>query len=162
MERYEKEGELVLRRPPLYHAKDLSRSDQRALILHLLYTYELHERASSLEALIFTYERGFGCVIEPEGALFQELTGIVEHADALEEEIKPFLANWRLERLSLMTRLILRYAMWELKIQGRDLALVINEAVELAKGFGEADSYRFINGVLDAWIKRERIPETSV
>jgi N utilization substance protein B len=139
----------------IYFAKDLSRSDQRALVLHLLYTYELREGTMSPEALMFSYEKGFGCIILPEDSLHQDIISIIEFSQKAEEIITPFLQNWRFERLSLMTRLILRYSVWEFVTKKTDPALIINEAVELAKGFGEKDSYRFINGILDAWIKSQ-------
>jgi transcription antitermination protein NusB len=58
--------------------------------------------------------------------------------------------NWRLERLSVIDRLILRMAIWELQHESdTPPAVVLNEAIELARTFGSDDSVKFVNGVLD-------------
>lgn len=66
----------------------------------------------------------------------------------------PLLANWRIERIGVCTRLILRIAAWELLHTEIEPRVVINEAIELAKCFCERDAYRFVNGVLDEALKR--------
>lgn len=60
-------------------------------------------------------------------------------------------ANWRFERLAAIDRLILRLAVWELQHQPDvPAAVVIDEALELARTFSSDDSVKFVNGVLDA------------
>jgi N utilization substance protein B len=63
---------------------------------------------------------------------------------------EPYLANWRVDRVSVCTKLILLFGIWELKNTDTDTRIVINEAIELAKCFAEEDSYRFVNGILDS------------
>ncbi|MBN2371651.1 MAG: transcription antitermination factor NusB [Vicinamibacteria bacterium] len=64
-------------------------------------------------------------------------------------------ARWRLDRLAAVERGILRLAIYELAHERETpSAVILNEAVELAKRFGEADSGAFVNGVLDS-IRRE-------
>jgi transcription antitermination protein NusB len=59
--------------------------------------------------------------------------------------------HWRLERLAVIDRLILRMAVWELRHEaGTPPAVVLNEAIELARLFSTDDSVRFINCVLDS------------
>jgi N utilization substance protein B len=59
--------------------------------------------------------------------------------------------NWRIERLAVIDRLILRMAAWELQHQpDTPQAVVINEAIELARAFGTDESPKFVNGVLDS------------
>lgn len=61
------------------------------------------------------------------------------------------LQHWSLARLAVVDRAILRMAVWEmLDRTGAPLATVINEAIEIARGYSEAKSPAFINGVLDA------------
>ena len=73
--------------------------------------------------------------------------------------IDPLIAetakNWRIERLAVLDRLVLRLATYEL-LERRDVpaAAVINEALELARVFSGPDAVRFVNGVLDAIRKR--------
>jgi N utilization substance protein B len=64
--------------------------------------------------------------------------------------IRPAALNWSLERISAVDRAILRLSAYEISKVGKVTpATAINEAVELAKRFGQAESPRFINGVLD-------------
>src|SRR5579872_5056152 len=76
-----------------------------------------------------------------------------DHRDELDEKFKPLLENWRFERIGTSTKLILRFATWELEHGDTDPRIVINEAVELGKAFAEKDAYKFINGVLDRIVK---------
>lgn len=59
--------------------------------------------------------------------------------------------HWRLERLAVIDRLILRMATWELQEPDPEpRAVIVNEALELARRFSSEDAVKFINGVLDA------------
>ncbi len=59
--------------------------------------------------------------------------------------------NWRIERMNVLDRLILRMAIYEfLHEPATPAKVIINEALELARTFSTDDSVRFINGVLDA------------
>ena len=76
-------------------------------------------------------------------------SAIVEHRDELDMLLRPLLLNWRLERVGVCTKLILRFAVWELRQKETPANIVINEAIELSKCFAEKDAYKFINGILD-------------
>ena len=66
------------------------------------------------------------------------------------------LEHFSFERLSTVDRNILRVAVFELfHVREIPPAIVINEAIEIAKRFGETDSARFVNGILDR-IRRDR------
>ncbi len=145
---------------PEISCSQLSQRDARSLIFHLLYAMEAWDYTISLEALIDNFNRGFGMSIDPQGKLVQKALAIIDKRDELDQQIMPLLSNWRLERLSWSTRLILRLALWELENTDLDTSIVINEAIELAKCFAEHDAYKFVNGVLDEWVKRFR-PERS-
>ena len=76
--------------------------------------------------------------------------GMIEQQPAIDALIKQQTKNWRLDRLSVIDRLILRMAIWELQHEPESPpAVVLNEAVELARTFGTDDSVKFVNGVLD-------------
>jgi transcription antitermination protein NusB len=75
------------------------------------------------------------------------------------DEIDPLIANtterWRPERMAVLDRLILRMAICEmLRDRGTPPAVVINEALELARTFTTEESVKFINGMLDAIRKK--------
>ena len=65
--------------------------------------------------------------------------------------------HWRLSRMALLDRLILRLAVYELLHADTPRAVVINEAIELAKKFSTDNSAKFVNGVLDAIRRRLEI-----
>ncbi len=134
----------------------LSVRDQRGLILHLLYAADSFDYQVSLEAIVDNFSRGFECVIEPHSALVVQAQAIVDKRIELDEQIKPLLDNWKFERIGCMTRLILRMAIWELEYTQTEHSIVINEAIELAKGYAESDAHKFINGVLDKWVKEHQ------
>jgi N utilization substance protein B len=79
--------------------------------------------------------------------LFDGVLSNIEDIDAL---IQDAAENWKISRMPITDRSILRVAVFELKyLTEVPLGVVINEAVEIAEGFGaEDDSYKFINGVL--------------
>ncbi len=76
--------------------------------------------------------------------------GTIAELAALDAIIEQHSQHWRLGRLAVIDRLILRMAVWELR-HGTDTppAVVLNEAIELARLFSSPDSVRFVNGVLD-------------
>jgi len=70
---------------------------------------------------------------------------------SLDEAITTASTNWRFERIAAVDRNILRIGTYELmKEPETPASVIIDEAVEMAKRFGEADSPSFVNGVLDA------------
>ena len=76
--------------------------------------------------------------------------GVVQHRDGLDQRIADSSTNWRVQRMALVDRNILRVAVYELvylpEIPPR---VILNEAIEIAKRYGTADSGAFINGILD-------------
>lgn len=136
----------------------LSPRDQRTVIFHLLYALDAYEYQASFEAVVDNFCRGFLCEIDPEGALYKKAQAIAEQRDEIDEHIKPLLHNWRFDRIGVCTKLILRIAMWELLNTDLPPSVVINEAIELAKCFAEIDAHKFINGILDEWVKNHAEP----
>ena len=75
--------------------------------------------------------------------------GTIEHVEELDELIKPHLVNWTIGRLAYIDKTILRMAAYELKYEQEvPVNVTIDEAVELAKTFGDDNSSKFVNGVL--------------
>ena len=85
-------------------------------------------------------------------AYLQDLVrGVASHLEELDALIVRYSEHWRLERMTVVDRNLLRLAAFELLFKkGRvPPKVVINEAVELAKRFGSEDSSAFVNGILD-------------
>ena len=77
------------------------------------------------------------------------LQGIASHELELDEQIQKLSPTRGLERIPLVVRAILRLALFEMQhLKDAPNSVVINEAVELAKRFGEESDARFVNGVL--------------
>lgn len=76
--------------------------------------------------------------------------GTLDHATESDGVIAPLLEGWTIERLPTIDRLLLRMSVFELAHRDTPRAVVINEAVELAKKFSTDDSPRFVNGVLSS------------
>jgi len=93
----------------------------------------------------------------PEGALDYArrlVSGTVERLSEIDETIGRQAENWRLERMSAVDRNVLRLAMYELVYEPDVPRLVIlDEAIELAKKYGSEQSGRFVNGLLDGYLK---------
>jgi N utilization substance protein B len=76
--------------------------------------------------------------------------GASKHADELDALIVEHAKNWRLERMAIIDRAVLRLAIYELRIAETPPKVVLNEAVDLAKKFSSEDAGAFVNGILDA------------
>ncbi len=83
------------------------------------------------------------------------VTGAVENREALDERIGEAARNWRVERMSVLDRLVLRLAVHELMAH-RDTPprVVMSEAIELAREYSGEEAARFVNGVLDGVYRR--------
>ena len=88
------------------------------------------------------------------------IRGVLEYRAEIDELIVKAAANWSLTRMGSVDRTILRIGTFEItKLPNLSAATAINEAVELAKSFGQPDSPRFINGVLDKIRKTTEQPQ---
>ena len=86
--------------------------------------------------------------------VFDCLKGITKHKACLDQTITKYTKNWKINRISLVDLNIMRLAIFEIlfcpEVPDK---VALNEALELAKQFGEKDSAGFINGILDQVIK---------
>ncbi|MGE3538912.1 MAG: transcription antitermination factor NusB [Candidatus Tectimicrobiota bacterium] len=78
------------------------------------------------------------------------VTGVLQRRDEIDMSIQEYSTNWSLERIGLVERNILRFAIYELCFMP-DIPpnVTINEAVEVAKKYGTEEAPAFINGILD-------------
>lgn len=135
--------------------RKLSMRSIRSLGFNLIYAMEQFDYEVSIESIIDNFKNGFDVNIPKDSFAIVIAKGVIEDRDELDKKMAPLLKNWEIERLGLCTRLILRMALWEFSQPDAIPSVVINEAVELAKSFAEKDAYKFVNGILDAFIKRD-------
>lgn len=84
------------------------------------------------------------------------VNGAIEKLPQIDAMIEKFTEHWDIKRMAYVDRNILRLATYELLfVQDIPIKVAINEAVELAKRYGEADSSKFVNGILDKIAKTE-------
>ncbi len=79
--------------------------------------------------------------------------GVMEQLEVVDKAIVTHLKDWDFERLGSIERATLRLGAYEILNTELDSAVIINEAIEVAKAFGTEQSPKFINGVLDAIAK---------
>jgi transcription antitermination protein NusB len=83
------------------------------------------------------------------------LTGVLENEVKIKEEITAHAPGWTLERMDPVSRCVLHVGTYELLFGGdAPPAVVINEAIEVAKEYGTEESGKFVNGVLNAMVKK--------
>jgi len=90
--------------------------------------------------------------------------GTLAHLEALDERIRSRAEHWRIPRMAIVDRNILRLAVYEFLYEPTPRTVAINEALEIARRFSTYEATQFINGILDA-IKRdldEQQPQTHV
>jgi N utilization substance protein B len=128
-----------------------TRRSGRAYALQLLYARD-GDAATDVAGAAGAWASEFELEIDaPAQAFARELVAAAaERGAELDEHIAQASKNWRIDRMSRVDRNILRLGACEL-VAFRDVPVkvVINEAVELAKRFGTAESSAFVNGVLD-------------
>jgi transcription antitermination protein NusB len=128
-----------------------TRRSGRAYALQLLYARD-GDPASDVVGAAVSWADTFELEIDPQAQLFaRELVAAAcEHGPRIDAMIAAASKNWRIDRMSRVDRNILRLGAAELiAFPDVPVKVVINEAVELAKRFGTAESSAFVNGVLD-------------
>jgi len=80
--------------------------------------------------------------------------GTLAHVEALDERIRSRAEHWRIPRMAIVDRNILRLAVYEFLYEPTPRTVAINEALEIARRFSTYEATQFINGILDA-IKRD-------
>lgn len=87
---------------------------------------------------------------EPDQFMEELVRGTLAGQEQIDQRIRQHSEHWRLERMPVVDRNILRMAIWELTGTSTPAAVVINEALELAQRYSGPEAVPFINGVLDA------------
>jgi N utilization substance protein B len=94
---------------------------------------------------------------DPDPFMEELVRGALARRDEIDERIRRHSEHWRLERMPVVDRNILRLAIWEMAATLTPPAVVIDEALKLSRRFSEPDAAAFLNGVLDA-VRRELTP----
>jgi len=96
---------------------------------------------------------------DPEMRAFADslVLGVAKNSELIDKVITTHTTNWQLKRMAVIDRNVLRFAVYELLFM-EDIPpkVAINEAIDIAKKYGDRDSGKFVNGVLDKINKTER------
>jgi len=133
----------------------VSRIKTREAALAFIYQAEYRPEEYLEQLKIFREDPSFDEIVANDFDYFKEITtGVIDNRQSLDEAFKPFLKNWRLERLPVMDRIVLEIAVYEIRnMDSIHTSVSINEAVKLAKKYGTDKSSSFINGVLSSFEK---------
>ncbi|MGC8916208.1 MAG: transcription antitermination factor NusB [Thermoanaerobaculum sp.] len=125
----------------------------RELALQMLYQHELS--GASLEEMTVRFEELEQAPAQARDFAVALVRGVLAHRDEIDQAVAEQAEHWRLDRMAAVDRNILRLAIFELLFHpDTPPAVVIDEAVELAKRFGSEQSGPFVNGVLDGFLHR--------
>ena len=94
---------------------------------------------------------------QPTNAFYEKIvTGTAEHLEEIDATLEQHLEKWSLARLPKIERTVLRLAVYELLYMPETpKRVVLNEAIELCKTFGDDSSSKFVNGVLSKFTEQE-------
>ena len=127
-----------------------ARHSGREAALQMLFQMEASD--ASADEAIELFWRSFGADADPEGRVYADraVRGVGEAREDLDKYIAEASTHWRVERMARVGRNVLRLGTWELAHRPDvPRAVVLDEAVELAKAYGTDDSSAFVNGVLN-------------
>lgn len=130
------------------------RSKSRQVALQMLYQVDLNPdtELASVRNMIVDRIKDHQ-LVEFAWNLF---TGVMENRVELDLRIQSVAENWKLSRMAATDRAVLRLGAFELMKTDVPHRVVIDEAIELAKKFGDAQSSQFVNGILDRIVPSER------
>jgi transcription antitermination protein NusB len=132
-----------------------ARRKARVCALQMLFQYDIAR--PRLDELTSTYWEAFGEDMSDVPRDFSNnlAAGAIAHLDEIDDLIVKRAENWRIKRMAVVDRNILRLAIYEFLYEAdTPKTVIINEALEIARRFSTFEATQFINGILDA-IKRD-------
>ena len=127
----------------------------RVLAFQIIYSWDFSKK-SDPELLFSSAKELSPDEFDASSEAYVKLTvcGTLDNIQTVDKAIKDHIKNWNFDRISRIDLAILRLSVYGLLFQkDTDGKIIINEAVKLAQEFGGDESYRFVNGVLDAIYK---------
>jgi transcription antitermination protein NusB len=130
-----------------------ARRKARELALQMLFQYDMSGNAPDM--IISTFEELQKSKSNTREFAMKIFRGTVDNLAGIDEMITAQADNWRLSRMAVVDRNIIRMSVYEFMHEtGTPKLVIIDEAIEIAKKFGTQKSSQFINGILDGILKR--------
>lgn len=137
----------------------------RIVVLQTLFEQEFrlssNDKKFNLDEVLAKNIQRYSKTLKDTDFVIELVKGINAKSDHLDSVLQPLAPEWPLDQIARMDRIVLRIGAYEL-LYGNNTPdkVVINEAVELAKGFGGDNSSKFINGVLGSLLReRDGLPQ---
>ena len=132
----------------------MNRPEMRENAFKLIYSLEIQKVENVQEQINLYFESNNITDEEAKKYIANAVNGIEEHQEEILKDIETNLKEeWKLSRISKMDLTILKLAIYEIKFTDVPYKVSINEAVELAKKYGEDKSKNFVNGILASVVK---------
>ena len=132
----------------------MNRTEMRENAFKLIYSLEIQKVENVQEQINLYFESNNITDEEAKKYIANAVNGIEEHQEEILKDIETHLKEeWKLSRISKMDLTILKLAIYEIKFTDVPYKVSINEAVELAKKYGEDKSKNFVNGILASVVK---------
>lgn len=129
-----------------------TRRRAREIVLQLLYEADVNDCRDSEEARKFIRSRMQGRKALTEFAC-RLLQGTLDHREEIDARLTELATNWTLPRMPVVDRNVLRLGAYEIVYGDTPGRVAVNESIVLAKRYGDKNSPRFVNGVLDRLLK---------
>jgi len=132
----------------------MNRSSIREQAFKLIYSLEIQKKEDLEEQIELYIENNNLSDKNAQEYIKDVVRGIERNKEEINNQIEKNLkADWKIERISKIDLAILKLAIYEIKHTETPFKVVINEAVELAKKYGEDSSKKFVNGILASVVK---------
>lgn len=137
-----------------------TRRRAREIVLQLLYEADVNEArdADSARRFIRSRLQGRKALTDFADTL---LKGTLANQAAIDERITALAARWTMPRMPVTDRNVLRLGGYEILFSDTPGGVAVNEAIILAKRYGDKNSTRFVNGILDRLLKEHEKPASS-
>lgn len=150
----------------------MTRSNARELAVHLIYELD-YTKQPPLEALETRLQKEYYQLLSDENEVYTDrpskkqryyltacVTGVCEKAPELDGIIEKYSVGWGLHRISRFAKAALRMALYEiLYVEDVPTGVAINECVEIVKKYEDADTVKFVNGILGSFSRSLREQE---
>ena len=127
------------------------RRKSREYALQMLYQYDVSHQSAGLADGFWADKEVPENIMEFADSI---VNGVIENLDMIDDKIRLSASNWSIDRMAVVDRNILRMAVFELfYIKDIPVKVTLNEAIEIAKRFGEEESGSFVNGIIDRIVR---------
>ncbi len=152
----------------------MTRTNAREIAIH--FTFELSFSDLSADKLLEEFfTREYFALLGEEEPLYAEypnekqrdyiialVKGVFQHGAELDGYIEKYAVGWKFSRIGRVAASVMRVAMYEiLYMPDIPNAAAINDAVEIAKGYEDEETVKFINGILGSFVRGESIPDLA-